>query len=445
MKRDVGLDVHKRTAEGCLLDHGGCIVGRAGCECTQEDILLFARNNLRKEDHLALEATTNTWAVVGLLEPFVEKIVVSNPLKTKAIAEAKIKTDKVDAYVLAQLLRTDFLPAIWIPDKKTRELRALTSRRSALTGDRTAIKCRLHSILHQRLIRPPMKELFSPSGRAWLQTVEMDTDGRAAIDSELRLLACLEKELDLLNATIARRGHQDPRLKLLLTLPGCGIAVAMTLLAAWGDISRFPSAAKAVSYLGLVPITRQSADKCYHGHITKQGNSDARWMLIQAAQHAGKDPGPLGHFYRRLHRRKGHNVAVVATARKLATIAFHMLRNNEPYRYASPRSTQTKLANLRVAVTGKRRIGGTPKGAGRPANYGTGIGTREIPSLAKLYAAEGLPSPKDPENLNPGEKKFINRIGIAAHVKSIHQTKRIVRKSATLATPDPATETNKQE
>ncbi len=112
-----------------------------------------------------------------------------------------------------------------------------------------------------------------------------------------------------------------------------------------------------------MPSVKQSAGKCYNGPITKAGSSQARWLLIQAAQSVSRHPGPLGAFFRKLEKRKNRNVAVVATARKLVTIAWHMLKNKEPYRYAMPRSTDDKLAGLRVRATGEKRKGGSPKGS----------------------------------------------------------------------------------
>ncbi len=117
-----------------------------------------------------MEATTNTWAVVALLEPFVAEVVVSNPLRTRAIATAKIKTDRVDALVLAQLLRSDFLPRVWQPDADTRRRRALSTERANLVSDRTRLKNRIHAVLHQRLIEAPAGDLFQPASRRWLRS-----------------------------------------------------------------------------------------------------------------------------------------------------------------------------------------------------------------------------------------------------------------------------------
>lgn len=180
---------------------------------------------------------------------------------------------------------------------------------------------------------------------------------------------------------------------------------------------------RAAAYLGLVPSTRQSGAHCYHGPITKQGASHARWMLIQAAQHLGMNPGPLGVFFRKLtKRKKNRNIAVVATARKLVTIAWHMLRNHEPYRYSIPKSTQAKLDRLRIRATGERKKGGNPKGQPRPATYGSGQPTRAIPSLDRVLATHSLP-PLAP--LKPGETKMLERNELTNFEADLHQGRRV--------------------
>lgn len=143
MLRFVGLDVHKRILQICIIDAAGKVLVKKRLEdFDREKLLNFARNHLGPQDRVAMEATTNTWAVVRLLRPFVAQVVASNPLATKAIAQAKVKTDKIDAEVLAQLLRCDYLPQVWQPDEATSLLRELTSRRTALVGDRTAVRNR---------------------------------------------------------------------------------------------------------------------------------------------------------------------------------------------------------------------------------------------------------------------------------------------------------------
>jgi hypothetical protein len=207
-----------------------------------------------------------------------------------------------------------------------------------------------------------------------------------------------------------------------------------------GDIDRFVDADHAASYLGLVPSTRQSAKHCYHGPITKQGRSHTRWMMVQAAQHVGKHPGPLGHFFRKLAHKKNRNIAVVATARKLVKIAYLMLKENQPYRYAVPRSTETKLARLRVRGGGERRKSGSPKGTKSLAKLAGG--SRTIPSLPEVYRREGLPELRLTKS---GEMRTIQRTASKAFVDRIGKQQVIPRRGGDpTALPKPPPPTDKE-
>ena len=389
----IGLDVHKRTVMACVLDASGRKLHQEEFACRPEQLERFARQHLGADVAAALEATSNTWAVCNVLLPHCGLLKVGNPLKTKAIAQASVKTDKVDAHVLAQLLRCDYLPGVWVPNDQTRRLRELVARRTALVQDRTAVKNRIHSTLACQLILVPTARLYDKNGLQWLREVPTNDQARRFIDSDLRILELLENEIALLDKELAQAAHRDDQAKLLMTLPGVDYTVAQTVLAALGEIDRFEDGDHAAAYLGLNPRTKQSADHCYHGPITKHGNSHARWMLTEAAQHLDKHPGPLGVFFRRLAKKKNRNVAVVATARKLVTIAYLMLKHNEPYRYAQPLATSAKLSRLRIKAGGKRRRGGNPKGSGRHPHYGTGQRTRRVAPLQEVYQSEGLPAP----------------------------------------------------
>lgn len=420
-----GLDLHKKEVEAALLDEDGKLILRARFAATRVALQAFAAAHLSPDSTIAaVEATTNTWPVAAILQPLVHKVVVSNPLRTKAIASAKIKTDKVDALALAQLLRAGYLPEVWIPDEETRLMRQRSTERAMLTADRTRIKNRIHSVLHQRLIEAPAGDLFSPANLAWLRSLALDPFGRDALDRHLRQLDRVEQEISALTAQIAMHAHRTPAIKLLMTLPGVDFTVAETILAALGDISRFPTPDKAAAYLGLVPSTRQSGDHCYHGPITKQGARHARWLLVQAAQHTAVHPGPIGAFFRRIATKKNRNVAVVAVAHKLVVLAWHMLNNNEPYRYAQPRTVEAKLNRLRILATHKKRKGGIAKGQPRPAQYGKGR-TKAIPGLDDLYSREGLPPIAKP--LKPGEQAMLEQQGLTAYAAAIRAPKRIRR------------------
>jgi transposase len=415
----IGLDVHRRLVRACIRDRSGRIVSEHQLEATRPSLEAFAGKRLRPQDELALEATFNTWAIARVLKPFVGRLVVSNPVLTKAIAQSKIKTDKVDARTLSDLLRCDYLPEVWIPDEGTQNRRTLAARRAGLVAERTRIKNRIHSVLAGALIPLGATDLFSGKGLAWLDELPLDAAGRALVDSDRALLATVEEQIGRLDEQFARGAWDDPRARLLMTLPGVDVVVAQTVLAALGDITRFKDPDRLASYFGLVPSTHQSGEHCYHGPITKRGNRRARWMLIQAAQHVAEHPGPLGVFMRRLLRKKNRNVAVVACARKLAVVAWHMLTTNEPYRYAQPLPTQTKLARLRVRATGKKRATGPAKSQPLSANYGTGQRTRRVPALGTVYEQEGLPTVS---RIKPAEQRALHEQQVEEFVASIQQT-----------------------
>ncbi|MCW5983575.1 MAG: IS110 family transposase [Bryobacteraceae bacterium] len=420
------LDLHKAEIEAALVDDDGRLTRRLRFPATRQAITAFAHHHLSPEHRVAMEATFNTWAVVDLIRPFVHSVTVGNPLLTRAIAASKIKTDKIDARVLAHLLRLGYLPEVWIPDEPTRQLRRQTTERSCLTADRTRLKNRIHSILNQRLIAAPA-DLFTPAGLDWLRALPLDAVGRQALDRLLGQLELVERDLAASSLALAPLAWQDPRVRLLMTLPGVGFVVAQALLAALGDLTRFPSPDRAAAYLGLAPSTYQSGHKTYHGRITKRGSAHARWMLVEAAQHLDQHPGPLGVFFRRIARKKNRNVAVVATARKLVTIAWHMLKNNEPYRYALPGPTEEKLRKLRVLATGQRRKTGPPQGQPAVAPLAPGVRSKTVKGLPAVYAAEDLPSLSAP---NPGEIRMLDQAGATEFAASVLTNRRVVRNQA---------------
>ena len=180
------LDLHKREIEAYVMDDHGCITHRQRFPTTAAALTQFARQHLSQQHQVALEATFNTWEVADVLAPHVGSLTISNPLLTRAIAHAKVKTDKIDAAVLAHLLRLDYLPTVWRPRSGTRLLRSQTTERATLTHDRTRLKNRIHALLHQRLIQAPLARLFdSPEASTGSATIATSTRSAAA-----RSIAC---------------------------------------------------------------------------------------------------------------------------------------------------------------------------------------------------------------------------------------------------------------
>jgi hypothetical protein len=273
------------------------------------------------------------------------------------------------------------------------------------------------------LIKPPMATLFSQRGMQWLREVELPEDDRLIVDGQLVVLDSLDRQLEQLNTKLAKLAHQRHQVRLLMTLPGVDFPCAQALWAAIGDLDRFQDGDHLASYLGLVPSTYQSVKTQRHGSITKAGRGHARWMLTQAAQHLDRHPGPLGGFFRRLARRKSRNVAATATARKLVNIAYLMLKNNEPYRYALPEPTQRKLATLdRRAGAPKRRyerVPGIPRQRCEP-----GTRARNVRSLPQVYERHELPEACSPEQLSAGESRILNEQGASEHHQQIQSPQR---------------------
>ena len=201
--RTIGLDVHKRFAEVAILDQGERVVRRGErIDATASALRAFART-LGPEDQVVLEATVNTWAIADLLRERAGRVVVSNPMRTRAIADAKVKTDRIDAAVLAQLLAADFLPEVWTPDEATRGRRRQVAHRSSLLQQRTRLRNRVQAILHRNLLDCPFSDAFGKGGRRWLAEAALPTGERGQVESALRLLDALEAEVAMADTEVA--------------------------------------------------------------------------------------------------------------------------------------------------------------------------------------------------------------------------------------------------
>lgn len=363
MPRRIGLDVHREFAQIAVWQDG--LVRQAGRVATTPEGLRGLADSLLASDEVAIEATCNTHAIVRLIAPRVARVVISNPMKTRAIAEAKVKTDKVDAEVLAQLLAADYLPAVWMPDERTQALRRQVARRAHIVKQRTRLKNQVQSILARNLLpRPPVADLFGIKGRCWLANQPLPPDEELTVQALLRQLDFRGQELRIIDAELGRVALEREEVKRLMTIPGVDATVALSIVAAVGDFHRFGTPGRLVSYLGLNPRVRQSGGSpASHGRITKHGRAHARGMLVEAAWVAVKTPGPLRAFYERVRSRRGMQIAVVATARKLAVLCWHLVIKGEDYAFGRPSLTQQKLRKLELRAGMPSRRGQKGKAA----------------------------------------------------------------------------------
>jgi transposase len=355
--RSIGLDVHRDFCEVAIVEAGE--VRSAGrIETTPAALELFAQS-LCSTDRVALEVSGNAWEVARIIEPHVGQVLVVHPGDT-GIRQARAKTDRLDARALARLLAAGSLEGLWMPDERTRAMRRRLARRSQLVRARTRAKNECHAALVRRLIaKPAVSDLFGLAGREWLRGLELPLEERETVDGCLRQIEFLDVEVAEVEKQVAADALGTPEIKRLMTVPGVNVIAAATFLAGVGDIGRFRSTRQLVGYLGLDPRVRQSgAAPATHGRISKQGSASARHALVEASWSAVRQPGPLHAFYQRIRARRGHQVAVVAAARKLACLFWCMLTRQQDYAYGQPSLTRKKLRRLELAAGAPRYQGG---------------------------------------------------------------------------------------
>jgi transposase len=359
--RVIGLDLHRAFAEVAILEKGG--IRHAGKVALEHTAVIAFAKALKRSDEVVVEATGNTAIVVRLLKPYVRRVIVANPRQVRAIAHAKVKTDKIDAAVLAKLHASGFLPEVWIADDATEALRRRVAERCQVVSHMTRLKNRIHSVLNMNLIPRYPGKLFSKRGRTWLAAQPIPEDQKRVIARHLEEHDRLDAVLSVLDRDLAQDALKDQQVERLMTIGGVNMTVALGVLAAIGDVTRFSSSEKLVSYFGLNPKVRQSGDHpAYHGRISKEGRAHARALLVEAAWSIARQPGPLRAFFQRVRAKRGQQIAVVATARKLAVLIWHMLTKEEDYAWTRPALLQWKLRELELTAGQTSRRGGNKPG-----------------------------------------------------------------------------------
>jgi transposase len=354
--RAIGLDVHLEFCEVAIAEDG--VVRSAGrIETTPERLELFAQS-LGSDDRVALEVTGSAWEIARILEPYVAGVVVVSPTDT-GIRQARAKTDRLDARTLARLLWGGELDAVWTPDEQTRVLRRRLARREQLVRARSRAKNEIHAVLMRRLKgKPPFSDLFGVKARKWLAGLELPVEEQETVAGCLRHVEFLDREIAAVDELTAKQALESEQVRRLMTVPGVNVICAQTFMATVGDIARFATSRKLVGYLGLDPRVYQSGSAAAKGgRISKQGSPQARWALVEAAWSVVQQPGPLHAFYERVRARRGHQIAVVACARKLAVLFWCLLRRGQDYAHQQPSLTAKKLRLLEIRAGAPTRKG----------------------------------------------------------------------------------------
>ena len=326
-----GIDLHRKTSFITTVDSTGKVIVKANLPNEETRILEYFLT-LDNDTQVVIESTANWYWLYDLLTEHDLRVVVSNPVKTKAIASARIKNDKLDSHMLAQLLRADLLATVHISSPKTRELKELLRHRHKLVRDAVRMKNRIHSIIAKNNLSSPASDLFGKKGLEFLAQAQLPLYQRHQVDTYLAFFHQLKEHTEALTKQIKQSASSNPMAQLLMTIPGVGAITAMFMVAEIEDISRFKSYRHLASYAGLVPRLDASADKQRLGRITKQGSPYLRTALVEAAQAATRTKSRLNVFFRRRIVRSGYQKAIVATAHKIIKYAFYILRDNSPYR-----------------------------------------------------------------------------------------------------------------
>ena len=336
------MDLHKKTSSFCVMEGGGNVMVEKTLATVPEEIRKFIIS-LGKERNinLVMEPLSQWYFYADFIESLGVRVTLAHPLKVKAIAAAKVKTDKIDARILAHLLRADLIPKAYFAPKHVRDWKELARGRMSLVNLRIQVKNKIHAILFRNALVYPKSTLFTKQGRGWLDSLELNSFFKANLAANLAPLDSLTEQIIILEKKIKDTVDENKDMYLLKTIPGIDSLTAITIMSEIGDIKRFPHERKLHSYAGLVPTVRSSGGATIRGHITKEGSSFLRYIMIQVAQHQRmlKRVVGLKWFYdRMLLNNKNSKTAVVATARKLLTVVFKVLSEQRPFEERIPKT-----------------------------------------------------------------------------------------------------------
>ena len=339
-----GLDLSRQRLDVHLLDEDGRTVEVTAVRPDGDALrsLVAQVDRYGQPVSAAIESMNGARFVHDTLELAGWEVEIADALKVKGLAPLAAKTDRIDAWVLAELGRRELVPAIWLPDPANRAERERARFRLHLVRHRTALKNRIHATLNAFGHPVPVSDLFGVAGRELLASLAIPEPWTTTLATSLRLVDELDAEVDACERELRAMGADHPYVGLLRTAPGIAWVLGYTIAAEIGDIARFTSPKKLAGYTGLCPIVRQSGRRDDRGPLAKNGPKYLRWALIEAATHAARHPAykeRYEHTKARLGRQRGSKVARVDIARKLAEAIWHVLTKNEPFAPAGPAIT----------------------------------------------------------------------------------------------------------
>lgn len=331
----MGIDYHKQHFVATTMNDKGKVISRDKVSTDRDSIRhYFKKASSRGEVKAVMEACYGWEYFYDEVEGLVDELIMAHPLKTRLIAEARIKTDTIDSETLAHLLRADLIPKAYAPSSETRDKKNLLRYRSSLTAMKVRIKNTIHAVLARNHIEDKifraLSDKFGKKGMTYLRAVMLKGTDTMILNEYLDLLEETEAKIKVAESQIRLVCRQDEICQLLKSIPGIGDILAVTIRYEIDDIERFVSAGKLCSYAGLVPSTYSSGSRTYQGKITKQGDKWLRWAMVEAAQRAPLNDAWLGAFYARIAK-KGRKLARIAVARKLLEIIYRIWKEQKPY------------------------------------------------------------------------------------------------------------------
>jgi transposase len=331
-----GLDLSRKRLDFHLLDVEGATVDLGAAAPDADGLRGLTRRLGRHGEPIraAIESMNGARFVHDRLERHGWQVEIADAVKVKGLAPLACKTDRIDAWVLAELARRDLVPAIWLPDPEVRGERERARFRLHLVRHRSALKQRVHAVLLAHGKPCPVSDLFGVSGRELLTRLALPEPWYGNVQVSLRLIDELDREIEACESELRRLGADHPYVPHLLTVPGIGWVLAYTIAAEIGDIDRFASPRKLSGYSGLCPRVYQSGESDRRGSLAKQGPKYLRWALVEAAVHASTHPAYRDRYQRtktRFGKQRGARVAQVDLARRLAEAIWHMLTRNQPF------------------------------------------------------------------------------------------------------------------
>jgi transposase len=332
----MGVDHHMQSSHMTVIDGRGHMIKSGRVLNRRKEIETFLEGIALTELEAVIESGRASYTMIAHLESLGVKVKMAHALQLKAIAQAKIKTDKRDARMLAHLLRSDLIPEVYLRNAENRQAQRVLRHRVFHVRMQSRVKNRIRALLANQTEEEVQdlshwERLFTKKGLELLKEIDLPGEDGPMLASLIRIIGQLSVEIRTSGAMIRLLFKNSSQARLISTVPGFGKFFSVLVATEIADIKRFASPAKLHSYAGVIPSTYASGDRSYHGRLVRQGNKWLRWAAVEAVWPARKADHDLNVLYLSLVKRKGANSAKIVLARRLLTIIYRILKDERVY------------------------------------------------------------------------------------------------------------------